>query len=420
MMLLHSLRESCLCWAVGSLFVAVPSVAQPAPVVRTFHTSKAAVQRALHDIPSYPGGKLPMLDGFADGESQSLASYKRGHYDYDVQLRSATADTTTVLITAKITAWYTAASAANSGYRVLKSNGRLETDLMDALDERLNPASAGKIAISALPGSATRTLPDSPSSTGGGKPWFNMPRPTTAPSTSAPPPTPAPSKVVNAKTAKRLQELGQQAENLEQILKSQVRPDNLAVVKSMNTPVTSQPVDGAEMLFRADAEDEFEVLDTTQGWVHVKISGISRGWIRQDYVDLPGAATVSVAALGDETRDEELVRQTKEEVGAFPGKWEPLDGKQVKIIWVQPREKDQFGSESRFALLKPLFRKVDAGNPTDTSGIAGVVVILDSEDGGMAATTLANLQQWRAGHLSDDAFWKRCWRDSSDNPQGRN
>jgi hypothetical protein len=40
-----------------------------------------------------------------------------------------------------------------------------------------------------------------------------------------------------------------------------------------------------------------------------------------------------------------------------------------------------------------------------------VVVIFDSEDGGMAATTLTTLQQWRAGHLPDEAFWRRCWRD---------
>ena len=41
-------------------------------------------------------------------------------------------------------------------------------------------------------------------------------------------------------------------------------------------------------------------------------------------------------------------------------------------------------------------------------------MIFDSLDGGMAAATLANLQQWRAGHLSDDVFWKRCWRDPAE------
>jgi hypothetical protein len=40
-----------------------------------------------------------------------------------------------------------------------------------------------------------------------------------------------------------------------------------------------------------------------------------------------------------------------------------------------------------------------------------VVVIFDLEDGGMAATTLTAIQQWKAGTLSDQAFWRRCFLD---------
>ena len=138
--------------------------------------------------------------------------------------------------------------------------------------------------------------------------------------------------------------------------------------------------------------------------MHIKISGISRGWIKRDLVDLPGAATVSVSDISGEQHDTAAVRQTKEEVAPFPGKWEPLDGKQVKIIWVQPLNKNQFGAEPKWALVKSVFRGADAGAPADPNEVAGVVVIFDSEDGGMAATTLANLQQWRAGHLSDETF----------------
>jgi hypothetical protein len=32
----------------------------------------------------------------------------------------------------------------------------------------------------------------------------------------------------------------------------------------------------------------------------------------------------------------------------------------------------------------------------------------------MAAATFASLQQWRAGHLSEDAFWKQCWVDPAE------
>jgi hypothetical protein len=285
----------------------------------------------------------------------------------------------------------------------------LESDLLDALDEKLNPKSAAKSPAASTQSAAAKSLPDSPSATGGSPSFFNAPRLTTAPSEAKAPVAKPP----DAATAKRLQVLNEKAQSLEQILHNQAHPNNLAVVKRSNTPVVAEPSDGSQqVLFQADAEDEFEVLDSTDTWVHVKISGISRGWIRREHVDLPGATTVSVAALGGE--QPEAARQTKEEVGPFPGKWEPLDGKQVKIIWVQPREKDQFGSEPKWGAAKSMFRSADAGASGDSTQIAGVVVVFDSADVGMAATTLANLQQWRAGHLSDDAFWKRCWRDPAE------
>ena len=92
----------------------------------------------------------------------------------------------------------------------------------------------------------------------------------------------------------------------------------------------------------------------------------------------------------------------------------------MKIIWIQPLDSDKFGSEPKWNVAKSVFRKADAGAPGDSTEIAGVVVIFDSEDGGMAATTLSTLQQWRAGHLTDDVFWRRCWRDPVEAFQGQN
>jgi len=401
----HLVASLC-CW----LTLAVAAQAQSPSAERTYHASKADVQKALRGIQSYSRGKLPVLEGFADGSGHSLDKYQRGYYQYDVQLKSTNPNETSVRVDVKITAWFTDSSPADSGYRVLKSSGRLESDLLDALDERLNPTLAGKTPTTATSiHSAPPTLPDSPS-TAAGTAAFNIPRLATAPSAAAA----ASGKVADPVTAKKMRVLSQEAENLKQILHNQARPTNLAVVKSPNTPVVAQPVEGAEVLFQASAEDEFEVLDTVEGWVHIKISGISRGWLRRDYVDLPGAATVSLSILRSDQGDKDLVRQTKEQVGPFPGKWEALDGKTVKIIWVQPLDRDQFGPESKWNLAKSVFRKADTGAPSDTTELAGVVVIFDSQDGGMLAATLANLQQWRAGHLSDEAFWKRCWRDPAE------
>jgi hypothetical protein len=370
------------------------------------------VEKALRGLQSYPGGKLPVLEGFADPAGHSLTEYKRGYYEYDLRLKSASPTETTVEVTAKITAWYATTPPANSGYRVLKSSGRLESDLLDALSDKLNPGSVPNTTAAAT----APALPDSPSA--GTGTFFNTHRLTTTPSSAAPPT--APPRNLDPTTAKQVAKLQEEAQSLEQVLHGQARPSNLVVVKRSNTPVVAQPVDGAEVVLQADAEDEFEMLDSTQSWVHIKISGISRGWVKRDYVDVPGAATVSVADISGEQHDTAAVRQTKEEVAPFPGKWQPLDGKQVKIIWVQPLSKDQFGAEPKWALAKSVFRGADARNPADPNEVAGVVVIFDSEDGGMAATTLANLQQWRAGHLSDEGFWKRCWRDPADSFQSQN
>ena len=403
-----------LCWV---LVIACAMQAQSAAPVRTFHNSKADVEKALHAIPSYPGGKLPALDGFADPAGHALNDYKRGYYEYDVQVKSTSSTETKVQVSAKISAWYAANTPANSGYRVLKSSGRLESDLLDALDEKLNSGSATKTAPT---GTASTPLPDSPSSSTGGGSFFNSPRLTTAPSGPRPAPTATTTANLDPAHTKQLERLQAQAKGLEEVLHNQARPTNLAVVKRSNTPVVAQPADGSEVLFQAEAEDEFEVLDAAQGWVHIQISGISRGWIKREYVDMPGAATVSVADIAGEQHDTAAVRQTKEEVAKFPGNWEPLDGKQVKIIWVQPLNKDQFGAEPKWALAKSVFRGADAAAPANPNEVAGVVVIFDSEDGGMAATTLANLQQWRAGHLSDEAFSKRCWRDPAEAFQAQN
>ena len=69
------------------------------------------------------------------------------------------------------------------------------------------------------------------------------------------------------------------------------------------------------------------------------------------------------------------------------------------------------GPEAKMAFAKFLFDR-EYGDLTETSSsVAGVVVIFDSEDGGMIAATMPALRQWKAGTLSDQAFWHRCFFD---------
>src|SRR5260370_40056216 len=59
------------------------------------------------------------------------------------------AGSTIVRLSAKITAWYADRDVAKSGYQVLPSNGRLELDFLDRLEEKLT----GKPVASASPAS---------------------------------------------------------------------------------------------------------------------------------------------------------------------------------------------------------------------------------------------------------------------------
>ncbi len=97
----------------------------------------------------------------------------------------------------------------------------------------------------------------------------------------------------------------------------------------------------------------------------------------------------------------------------FPGNWPVLRGKTVEIIWVQPSDESS-AEQDRLSFAKTAFRKTYSALARKGNDVAGVVIVFDSEDGGMAAATVATLQQWSAGHLSDSAFWKQVWLDPAD------
>ena len=86
---------------------------------------------------------------------------------------------------------------------------------------------------------------------------------------------------------KHTEEQEKEAKALEEILQNQAHPSNLAAVTTAKTPVFASPSQGAKVLFLAAAEDEFEILDSNPNWVHVRISGLSRGWIRRSSLEMP-------------------------------------------------------------------------------------------------------------------------------------
>ncbi len=402
------------CFWVMVLAAALSVRAQTTPAERSFHASKAVVESKLRELGAYAGGRLPILDGFVVPKEYSLDRYQRGYYQYSIQLNAVAPGKTQVRVTVKITAWYAASDSAHSGYRVLPSNGRLEADLLDRLEQDLTGHLAGAVADpnqrSVAPPSIFSSMPDKPvPAFGRGSGIAGAPNLTSSQSLRRQSANPV--RGSNA-DEQPVQQLREQLKNLQEILKNQAHPDDLVAVKSSNTPILASPIEGAQVVLRAEREDEFQILELKGAWVHVRISGLSRGWIQRSEVELPMTAAVASHSDDISQPSEPSFRQSREETSTFPGNWEPLRGKRVKIVWVQPLGDP--GQTSRLAYARSLFHKTYSALPEGTSDIAGVVIVFDSRDGGMAAATLPVLQQWAAGHLSDNAFWKRCWFDPVD------
>jgi hypothetical protein len=164
----------------------------------------------------------------------------------------------------------------------------------------------------------------------------------------------------------------------------------------------------------ASLHDEFELLDFNADWVHIRISGLSRGWIWRNSVEMPdGIADTDAPAKSGLTPAADLYRVVREETAPFPGDWEPLRSKNVKIISVQKVDENakDSGPKERLEYTKFLLEKSYKEITQTPPELQGIVVVFDSSDGGMIAATTATLRDWVAGTLSDAALWHKCFFD---------
>ncbi len=395
---------------------------------RAFPQSKAAVEQVLKGMQTASAGRLPVLDGFATSVDHPLDHFQRGYYQSKFQVSATASGGSIVRVSVQITAWHVDPVAAKSGYQLLTSNGRLEADLLDQLADQLAGKALQVGANSAATGAPVRSarIPD-----------------TQEPTISAPMPRiPGSGGSFSSSLAQSLSEqekngsdtgkkkladpdpagLQAEAESLEEVLKNQAHPKNLVAVKKSGTPVVATASLSAKTLFMASAHDEFEMLDFNRDWVHVRISGLSRGWIWRNNLEMPdsipdtdvptGAAPVAVAA--------ELFHVTREEKSTFPGDWAPLRGKTVKIVSVEKineSEKDA-GPQLRLEFAKSVLDKDYAELAQKPQELAGIVLIFDSADGGMIAAPFPTLQQWKSGTLSDAALWHQCFFDPPESFNG--
>ncbi len=412
--------------------------AQTGPYERTYRQSKSAVERALKELQSSMSGRLPALDGFAAQGEHPLSRYQRAYYQTAVQVSSTASGGSVVLVSTKVTAWFADPSPSRSGYQLLTSNGRIESDFLDQLSELLvsGPSAAGEggdpvkssgeaSSASAEPAGNKRAAAAEKRSAG---------KETAESAISAPMPRlpengkPFSSTLEHGLSGQQLADTknavkpldqpasGLQAEaaSLEEVLKNQAYPKNLVAIKKSGTPVVSTPSLNGKTLFLADAHDEFEMLDFNTDWVHVRISGLSRGWIWRTSLEMPeGISDVPTAATAAKPVAADLFQVTREETAPFPGDWEPLRGRNVKIISVQKIQENErnSGAQAKLEYAKSLLDKNYADLAANSKEVAGVVLIFDSVDGGMIAATLPTVQQWKAGTLSDSALWHQCYFD---------
>ncbi len=375
---------------------------------KAFSQSKAAIELALKKLQSSMAGRLPVLDGFVAPSDQALDRYRRAYFQTAAQVSSVSAGSSIVRASAKITAWYTDPAGTHSGYRVLPSNGRLEADLLEQLSEELGKDELGKDEAGktepvppATASPATRVVTPFPPSLG--------------------PSLPTREQAVSSSKSPN-QELEAEIKSLQEVLHNQGHPNNLVAVKQSGTAVVASPSMTAKTLFLASVHDEFEMLDFNADWVHVRISGLSRGWIWRNSLEMPEGIpdTASRAGSGAAAVAEQLFHVTREETAAFPGNWQPLRGKTVRIVSIEKVDEKapEAGVTMRLEFAKSILEKNYADLAKKTDEVAGIVMIFDSSDGGMIASTITALQRWKAGALSDSAFWRQCFFDPPEMLEG--
>src|SRR5262249_6838440 len=148
-----------------------------------------------------------------------------------------------------ISAWYADPEGKQPGYQAFDSNGRLERDLLDRLNDFLAHKSASIV-----------TEPDI--------------------------------------LAKRLAEVHEQRLDAERrivALEKQIQelqsapktvPSQFVSTAQPRVPVFSAPEDRASVLLQAYSEDTFEVMEQRGAWVKVKLENANAGWIRRSQIQI--------------------------------------------------------------------------------------------------------------------------------------
>jgi hypothetical protein len=385
-------------------------------VQRTYPYSMDVVQQGLQQIGGFGGGKLPVLDGFVNSSVPQVDMYERPYYQYRVHFKSVDPTHTAVSVEALISALYSDPIQSRSEYRALPSNGRLEADLLDRLQRALeaNP--------SARP---SPPLPDSAGAARGAKssPFGKLAGPAKgAPLAVAP----SPQQQLDALLAERQtvhEKTSALQVQLERLRSGDRKPANasrLASVKHSGVGVMSRKNFGGPVIFRAQAEDEFEVVSLEGEWAQVRIESESPAYIQADELSLPPGLKDSVAAAAISSAPDAKANPpdlgfsvSREDVNLFSGDWARLKGKKVLFVYAQPRGlfSDMGSEDAKLAYAKRIFQTRLKTLLQSEPDVEGVVVVFLGNRGGVAAAALSDIRQWAEGGLTEEAFVNRCSLD---------
>ena len=280
--------------AIIVLAMAQSGRAEAGSYERTFHQPKSAVEKALKELQPALSGRLPVLDGFALTGDHPLNHYQRAYYQTAVQVSSSASGDSVVRASTKVTAWYADSNPSHSGYQLLISNGRLESDLLDQLADLLasKPNTSNPTVASANKRGTMGKSADEPA--------ISAPVPQPQEKEKSPEPGRGlhrPWSRVSHLRVQRTTKLRQKLPAQTSLQAEAAAPGGgaqepgaskeLVAVKKSGTPIVSSPSLTGKTLFLASAHDEFEMLDFDADWVHVRISGLSRGWIWRTSLEMP-------------------------------------------------------------------------------------------------------------------------------------
>jgi hypothetical protein len=398
---------------------------------RVYKHRKAEVEEALQALKAYATNRLPVLEGFVNANASTIAKLENPHYQLRIEIESQGPNQTLVSVIAKITAWNAEEDPSRSQYVVVPSNGRLEQDMLDRLSVLLEKGSgglgAGRAAAAPAPASDSIGSSSSPHAPGGNSPTSSHSPATLPAEVGANPASPVPpsglvapasssdpaalaSEIASVRAERQAVEmdqrkLQQQVSELEANASSQKFLSNLAVIKTPQASVFQQDDDTSKVLFRADPEDEFEVINVKGNWVHVRLENGAEGWIRGAQLQPPQEvddAEDAAAALNFSTPNQEIK--------PFGGDWTPLKGKPSLFVFAQPNRAipSAILGQSQFAFAKHIFTEGYREAMHTEQPMSGVVVVFLGDKGGVAAATLADIRRWRDGAITDKVFFERC------------